>query len=323
MKDYIYEDARIRMRETSLLSRADYEQLLAEPSYSGALAFLRDKGWGSSDAAQTAEEMLREEEKNTWALMEELLPDSHLLDVLKLGKDFHNLKAAIKQFYSGSSLEAERLYEWGGTLPPEHIRFAAQEQDFDKLPEAMAQAAREATEVLARTGDGQLCDIILDKAHMEALLQAGEEAPDPVLTEYARVKAAGASIRSALRAAAGGRNGETIKSMLVPVPELDLSQLTEAALNGRSAVADYLLSTPYRELAEPLKESMGAFECACDNLLLARIRPQRFESEKPGPLAAYVIARECEIKSVRLLLSGKLNNLPEALLRENLRDTYV
>ncbi len=322
-KDHIFEDARIRVMETGLLTKADFEQLLAEPSYAAALNFLKDKGWGGPDAPKNAEALLQAEEKATWDLMEELLPQSPLLNTLRLSRDYQNLKAAVKQIYTDSALDAERLFVEGGTIPSAKIRRALEEQDPEQLPEEMAEAAAQATEVLARTGDGQLCDIILDRAALKALLKAGKEAEDPVLNEYAQVTAVSADIRCALRAARSGRDGETIKEMLVEVPGLDLADLTEAALNGRQAVSDYLALTPYASLAPALSQSMSAFECACDNLLIERIRPQLYESEKPGPLVAYVIARENEIKCVRLLLSGKLNGLPENVLRESLRNSYV
>ena len=53
------------------------------------------------------------------------------------------------------------------------------------------------------------------------------------------------------------------------------------------------------------------------------MRNQRSEISGLGPLAAYVIARGNEIKCVRMLLTGKQNHLPEDLLRENLRESYV
>ena len=322
-KDYIFEDARIRVMETGLLTKADFEQLLAEPSYAAALNFLKDKGWGGPDAPKNAEALLQAEEKATWDLMEELLPQSPLLNTLRLSRDYQNLKAAVKQIYTDSALDAERLFVEGGTIPSAKIRRALEEQDPEQLPEEMAEAAAQATEVLARTGDGQLCDIILDRAALKALLKAGKEAEDPVLNEYAQVTAVSADIRCALRAARSGRDGETIREMLVEVPGLDLADLTEASLNGRQAVSDYLALTPYASLAPALSQSMSAFECACDNLLIERIRPQLYESEKPGPLVACVIARENEIKCIRLLLSGKLNGLPENVLRESLRNSYV
>ena len=40
----------------------------------------------------------------------------------------------------------------------------------------MEQAAKDATTVLMQTGDGQLCDVIIDRATLEAIKQAGQEA---------------------------------------------------------------------------------------------------------------------------------------------------
>ena len=82
-------------------------------------------------------------------------------------------------------------------------------------------------------------------------------------------------------------------------------------------------TTPYEALSEPLSQSMRAFECACDNLMLKKMRSQLSESEHFGPIAAYVIARECEIKCVRMILTGQQHKLPESILRESLREAYV
>ena len=38
---------------------------------------------------------------------------------------------------------------------------------------------------------------------------------------------------------------------------------------------------------------------------------------------AYIIARQNEIKAVRMILSAKLNDLPEQTIKERLRDMYV
>ncbi|MBP3729690.1 MAG: V-type ATPase subunit, partial [Lachnospiraceae bacterium] len=114
-----------------------------------------------------------------------------------------------------------------------------------------------------------------------------------------------------------------ILEMLAPVQGLDLPALAEAAATGgKASVAEYLKATPYEALAQALTRSMNAFECACDNLMIRRILPQKNEAIRLGPLAAYVIARESEIKSVRLLLTGKQNGLPEEIIRESLRDCY-
>lgn len=46
----------------------------------------------------------------------------------------------------------------------------------------------------------------------------------------------------------------------------------------------------------------------------------RFISFGPEPIFAYLVAKEKEISVVRLILVGKLNNIPATKLRERLGD---
>ena len=322
MKDYIYEVARIRVMENGLLSKADFDQLLAAPDHEAALAYMADSGWGGGAGTSDAEAMLKAEEDAAWALMKELLGEGHELDILRLTRDYHNLKAAIKDIYASSGLAPERLYREGGTIPAEEIRRAVEDENYGRLPEAMQEAAVQAQQALSRTGDGQLCDSIIDKAALDALTAAAQSAPDPVLAEYAVTLAVSADIRIAIRAAAAGKSAAEIIPLLAEAPDLNRSMLAEAAAGGKASVAEYLRSTPYSSLADALSRSMSAFECACDDLMIERIRPQKGEAIMMGPLAAYVIARETEIKSVRLLLTGLQNGLPREQIRESLRQCY-
>ena len=41
------------------------------------------------------------------------------------------------------------------------------------------------------------------------------------------------------------------------------------------------------------------------------------------PLLAYIYAKETEIKVVRIIMVGKLNNIAEEVIRERLRDIYA
>ena len=66
-----------------------------------------------------------------------------------------------------------------------------------------------------------------------------------------------------------------------------------------------------------------AFERWCDNQVIRTIQPQKYNPFSVGPLVAYVLARENEIKTVRIILSGKQNGLPEESIRERVREMYV
>ena len=322
-KDYIYEVARIRVKEPQLLGRVQLQQLIALPGYEAALSQLADWGWGSESGSRSAEAMLAEETAKTWELADELVPEPETLSVLKLTKDYQNLKAAVKQIYTDSKLPPERLYVEGGRCPAAEILEAVREQEYDRLPPGMAQTAKEAAELLAETGDGMRCDARIDRDALAALSAAAEKAAEPALRDYAELTVAAADIRIALRAAAGGSDLETIKGMLAPAKGLDTVRLAQAAMDGREAVAEYLKYTDYAPLADALLTSMRRFETACDDLLIEKMKEQKNESFTLGPVVAYITARENEIKCVRMLLTAKQNGLPESVMQESLRETYV
>ena len=110
---------------------------------------------------------------------------------------------------------------------------------------------------------------------------------------------------------------------LAPCASLDKDALAHAACSGTAALTAYLENEGYGEAAEALKQSPSAFERWCDNRIIETIQPQLYNPFTVGPLVAYVLARENEIKTVRIILSGKQNDLPEASIRERVRKMYV
>ena len=316
---YLYEVARIRTKELSLLSADFFEQLLSAPDYETCIRLLKEKGWegGQNDW----EEMLARERRKTWELMEELLGDTSVFNVFLYANDYSNLKAAVKSCRHRTELS--NIYIEQGTVSADTIRKALSENRFEELPEAMQAPAREAQKVLLQTGDGQLCDILIDRAALEAIYKAGKDSGDPFLMLYAELTVACADIKTAVRACRTGKDRGFLMRALASCDSLDKDRLADAAAEGEEAVAKYLDTTEYHEGAAVMKESLSAFERWCDNLLIRRIRPQLYNAFGLGPLAAYVLARESEIKSVRIVLSGKKNQLPEQSIRERVRETYV
>ena len=53
------------------------------------------------------------------------------------------------------------------------------------------------------------------------------------------------------------------------------------------------------------------------------IRPQKSNYFGIEPIAAYLLARENEIKTVRIILCGKRSGIDDGVIRERLRDMYV
>ena len=308
---YIFAVARTRVLETKLLTDAFIEQLIAAPDAEQCQRLLTEKGW---------DEDLTIEEAKTWETVRDLRVPMDAFDVLTFPKLYHNLKAAIKQTISPEA-ESHAFYDL-----PDYGREAMLKivttKDYSALPAHMQKVAKEAYETYLHTQDGQLCDVMVDKACLEAIGAAGEKAAEKVVRDYAQTTVEVADIKIAVRCAATGKSAEFASKALAKCKGLNVSELSRAIALGPEKTIEYLRKTAWSEAADALEESTSAFERWCDNRMIDTMKPQKMDPFSIGPIFAYAIARQNEIKTVRIILLGKANGLSESGIRERVRKMY-
>ena len=318
---YTYAVARIRALEVSLFSASVIEQLIACKDDEACLRFLQERGWGGTDVPMDADAILTREREKIWETIGEMHVDMDVFDVLSYASWFHNLKAAVKEVCTGKS--GANIYYEGTPISGEEMVRIVKEKDYKALPENMHAAAEEAVDILLHSGDGQLCDVVIDRATMEAVKEAGRSSRDEIIRDYAESTVAVANIKIAVRASKTAKSLEFMKRAMAPCDTLNVDGLAHAALAGMDSIIEYLNGNGYAEAAEALKDSPSAFERWCDNRIIQTIKPQKSNPFSVGPLVAYVIARENEIKTVRIILTCKQNGLSDDSIRERVREMYV
>lgn len=320
-QDYTYAVARIRYRETRLLSNSDLNSLLAAKDVSAVVRALRDKGWGDNSSDDSPEALLRCEENKLWAFIDEIVPEREAFAFLLVPNDYHNIKVAIKSITR--SLIPEGLFIENCTFDSATLYDAIKKREYDRLPDVFADVAREAMTVLLETSDGQLCDIIIDRACMQHVRALGQENRNELIRRCCELFVASADIKLAVRCAKTGKRLDFIRRALAPCDTLDTERLAVAASLGYEDITKYLNDTAYKGATEALGRSMSAFEKWCDDTLIAEMLSQKWEPFSIGPVVAYILARQSEIKAVRMILSAKVNDLPEEMIKERLRMMYV
>lgn len=318
---YTYAVARIRALEVSLFSASVIEQLIACKDDEACLRFLQERGWGGTDVPMDADAILTREREKIWETIGEMHVDMDVFDVLSYASWFHNLKAAVKEVCTGKS--GANIYYEGTPISGEEMVRIVKEKDYKALPENMQAAAEEAVDILLHSGDGQLCDVVIDRATMEAVKEAGRSSRDEIIRDYAESTVAVANIKIAVRASKTAKSLEFMKRAMAPCDTLNVDGMAHAALAGMDSIIEYLNGNGYAEAAEALKDSPSAFERWCDNRIIQTIKPQKSNPFSVGPLVAYVIARENEIKTVRIILTCKQNGLSDDSIRERVREMYV
>lgn len=319
-QDFTYAVARIRFRETKLLSDTDLNALLMSANVDAVMRLLRDKGWGDNSDCRP-EELLSLEETKLWEFINETIDDISVLNFLLIPNDYHNLKVILKCITRDS--EPDDMLIENSVEEAQAIYKAIKSREYGDLPEYMQDVAKEAMTTLLQTSDGQLCDIIVDKACMEHVYRLGNESESDMIRLYCELFVAAADIKIAIRCANTKKKLDFIRRAMAECDTLDVERLAQAACESKGEVINYLGSTEYCSAVDAIETSMSAFEKWCDDYMTNAMKPQKWEPFGIGPVVAYIIARQNEIKAVRMILSAKLNNLSENTIKERLRDMYV
>lgn len=319
--DYAFSVASIRVKESSLFGQTEMEQLLAVSSYSAAVTFLAEHGWDIPAGLTDTNQILRRELVRTWDFLCEIAPDISILYPLILRKDYHNLKAGIKSSLSGYPVNTYFLSP--STLSHDLIVEAVTRREFDILPQPFAAVGEEAYDVLVRTGDGQLADILIDSASLTDMLARANATQNKLVMDLAELFCAAANIKTAIRSAYTEKDEEFLNRALSESGTLDKHELVLEASRGIVPLMTYLSTTVYAAGAALVAQSPAAFEKWCDDEGIALLERTKYEFFGPEPLIAYYLSKEVELKNVRILLAAKENNLPVSEIRQRMRRLYV
>jgi len=325
--DYAYAVARIRANESSLLTTADVEQLIAADSYKSALHILEEKGWIDSESHTDINTSLKSQIQKTWKLLCEISPDISELEFLVVKNDFHNIKAALKAFVSMQTLESDMngmdSFVAPSSVDAGQLNNAIINKKFNELPDFAKVITKQTYDVLIRTSDGQLADIMLDSAALNTTMEKADKTNNKFIKDIAELMCVTANIKTALRAARTGKDVQFLETALCKTKTLDKASLVDATAKGSKELIEYISNTPYCEASEYMRTSTTAFEKWCDDILMSHVKNAGYICLGVEPLIAYYIAKDAEIKTVRIVLSCKRNKLSPESIKERVRKLYV
>ena len=323
MKDtaYAFGTAKVRAVENTLLTKADIEQLISVKHVSDALRILSDKGYDTGMGARSLSKIFGTEREKLWKLMDEVSCGNEFFKIFLYKNDYHNLKVLIKGLSSGKDFDNMLLHPY--TVSPELIKDAVRESKFEMLPPIMAEAAAKAYELLNRSDDTKGACMVIDKASNEALYKGAKESENDFFIELARLMIDTANAKIALRCARIGLETDEVLKALTDVGGLNVKELAANSARGFAELAEYLSSTFLAEYVSLAESDFSAFEKQCDDLVTDKIAKAKYKAFGPEPILAYYFAKEAEIKTLHIILAGKMNGLEEDVIRKRVRKLYV
>ena len=341
-KDFVYASTYIRTLENKMLERSDFEALIEAPSLRQALALLSGKGYGNRLAGQgpgeepDAEALLNAELAYTWDEVKGACPKDAPIHILLYQNDFQNLKTILKATFSGIEYESfEPLILGPFTMPPDAAHRAVREGKAESLPDIFKKPAEEAYRILARDGDGQFAEIVLDKALYSAMGEAAVQIDNDFLAGWVDLNISVMNMKIALRGLVGGKSRAFLRDSMLECKGIDADALADAAAEGASAVIRVITQSGFEEAANEAAESAGSggsggtglspgkFERCCDKALIRYARTARQKLFGFETVLGFFICKQFELKAARIVLSGLRGGVPAGVLRERLSALYV
>ncbi|HHW45328.1 MAG TPA: V-type ATPase subunit [Clostridiales bacterium] len=321
--DYAYASAYTRTLENKMLKKSDIEALLSVSSLEEALRILSDKGYEYSKTGQgiDTDTMLKEELLYIWKEVKDACPKDAPIYILLYQNDFHNLKAILKSVFSGVAYESLMMEPY--TISPGEIYHAVSEGKIENLPEIIREPAANAYDILARDNDGQLAEIVLDKALFSLMYKAAVSSKNDFLMDWVDLNIALMNMKVALRGAYSGKSREFLRDSMLQCKRINADELANASAQDISNLLEVFRQSGFEEAADAARQSISAFEKWCDNELIRFIQPARYITYGFEPVFGFLVGKQFELKAVRMILSGIRSKIPAEALRERLRDLYV
>ncbi len=328
---YAYSVARIRVLETRLIDKNKIDRMIESKTAEEALKTIIDinYGYSSNEISNVTEyeKLLSEEQEKAYDLLKEIAPQPEIFDIFLRKNDYHNIKVLLKSEFLNKDFDDILIKT--STISSNKLKNMIKERKMDNMPQIMQEAILESIDTFNRTRDPQLIDIILDKASFAQMKTETDPYKIEFLTNYVESLIDLINIKTFLRIKRLAKPLDFLKKALIQGGSLNQKIFINNLGKSLEEIIDILDHTAYAEVTRKgieayIKTStLTMFEKLSDDYIGSMMRKSKSISLGIEPLLAYLTAKENEIKIIRIIMVGKINNIANEVIRERLRELYV
>lgn len=319
--EYLYATAYLRSIEEKGLGRELLLRMLDAATAEEAFSQLTDV-YGDGDDELICDKIVNE----AYRTVDDVVGVPDMFTFMRYPYDANNIKTAIKCAAVG--MKTDGLMFGCGTLPTDEYAAIVESKEYGKLPEALAEAAKNAADAYAKTGDPQSIDLPIDRACLSAMAEKADATGSAFIKNAISLRVDIANIMSAIRVCRMGDKtiGGVLETALADGGAVPKKLLIDASAKDDATEAICAVVAEYRpELSESItpEQKLGELERALENCYLDTVYAARklsFGCEVPF---AYLVASEYNSKNARIILAGKRAGLSPDAIRERMRMFYV
>ncbi len=274
----------------------------------------------ASDYKKALDDDLRQ----TKNFLEKITEDKNLLRLIFVRYDFHNIKLLLKMKYSGNDLSADLSDT--GTIGAEDLKkYIADKNEKIALPKDIALAVKKIISGLGDLAEGEAdpreIDLLADKEYYVLSRKLAKNIRNNFILDFVKRQIDIANIKSLLRTKKLERDGDFLKKAMIEGGKIkteDLASFLEKDIDNLiKFLRNYLTRSEEKFLEEyAQKKHLWQLEKGFENLEMNYIKKTKMMSYGPELILAYYYAKKNAIRNIRLIMAGKLNNIPADKIKE-------
>ncbi|MFG5918781.1 V-type ATPase subunit [Sneathia vaginalis] len=297
--NYVQTAARVKVKEKKLLNKAKLNRMIDADSALDILKILSETDYSKSMAGvsdnNSFEEILKNESERVYKFATDVAKDCQdCVKVFKLKGIFQNLKLTLKNKIKGESVE-EIDEEYLGEYD-----LAMKEYEKNK--------------------DVQAAVILLDRLYFERLEKLCKKLDLEILNEYFKLSLNSYNLLTFLRLKNQKRSYKYAKFCIFF--DDDLLRIYEQDSNYIASLEKYFDDKNMWSLYQK-DQKISVVEKVLENKVVELIRKYKNINYGIEPVITYILAKEYEMKAIRLIMTGKINKIPNEVIKERLREIYV
>lgn len=302
--DFILPVSMIKVQEKKLLSEDRLIKMLETNSFKEILRILNDTDYSYSIATTTQddeyEKIINGELERVFKFTREVSKNNQeIVDLAALKYEYQNLKLLLKD--KGNVLDVYNIST--GIIDKEEIM-----NNFNEVK---------------KYKDFKEACIKLDKMYLKHLLKLGNSTNIPLFIDYAKISIDRYNIVTFLRLKKQNRNVDYLDDILVDGGSISKEELIKVYFNNTYlSLFKKKIATKTWDTFEKNGDILE-IEKIFDNMIISLAKEYKYITIGPEPIFTYIIAKEYELKALRLILSAKLNDIDIELVKSRLRGVYV
>ncbi len=319
---YMFQTAEVRALELHMLSRAVFLEMANAADFPEAVDALSASEYGATQPIKglhAMEQMLLARRADLRAFFEDLMIDESVAELMRSRTDFANLRLAVRRLVTDKPLGTD--YSPGGNVEPETFAPALQEDNPGMLPVFLQEASEEAVLAYYDHKDIRDIDYSIDRFQTDYQLKRAAEMGSVFLTSLFAIQTDLTNLRTLFRLKYMDSDD---KSAFLDGGFLRMFRFEHALELGLDALASAFATTPYADIVEngvaylASKQSFLAVEQRCEAYMLGFLRKTSTITAGPQPVIAYLLAKEQEIRTIRLVLTAKKSRLDSKLILDRI-----